>query len=102
MQWAVSQLHLGWRRRSSLTKLNNWRRPAPRPLGALSRSCPSLSPSCARARRLQTTTARRRVEMGAKFRRRLTENAFEHPVELGERLESNVVCDLADPATRVQ
>jgi hypothetical protein len=32
----------------------------------------------------------------------LAENAFERPIELRERLETDIVCDFADPEIRVQ
>ena len=45
--------------------------------------------------------ARARVEIGAEFGGRLAENAFEHAIELGQRLEPDVVSDLADPPARI-
>ena len=43
-----------------------------------------------------------RAEVLAKFGWRLAEDAFEHAVELGERLKTHVVGDLADPTARIQ
>ena len=43
-----------------------------------------------------------RAEVLAKFGWRLAEDAFEHAVELRERLKTDVVGDLADSAARIQ
>ena len=38
----------------------------------------------------------------AKFGRRLAENAFEHPVELRQRLKTDIVSDFTDATIRIQ
>ena len=40
--------------------------------------------------------------MGTKFGGRLSEHAFEAAIELGERLEADIVCDFADAAARIE
>ena len=42
------------------------------------------------------------MKIRAEFRRRLTEDAFEHAIELGERLEADVVGHFADAPARIQ
>src|ERR1700720_2095926 len=40
--------------------------------------------------------------MRAELGRRLTENSLEGAIELGQRLETNVISNLADPPIRIQ